>query len=41
MDDGLNNIEDLLSEKNFTTYLFDKDVTEVMTTVDSWLSTAT
>lgn len=40
MDDGLKNIGQLLSERNFTTYLFDKDTTEVMTEITSWTSGA-
>ncbi len=40
MDDGLKNVEQLLSERNFTTYLFDKDTTEVMTEITSWTSGA-
>jgi hypothetical protein len=40
MDDGLKNVEQLLSERNFTTYLFDKDSTEVMAQVKSWAGSA-
>ena len=36
MDDGIANIKDLLSEKNYTTYLFDKDVTEIIEKIKGW-----
>lgn len=36
MDDGISNVKELLSEKNFTTYIFDKDTTEIIEKIKSW-----
>jgi len=30
MDDGIKNIKELLSERNFTTYMFDKHATGII-----------